>query len=166
MNETDETKAHADFLKEMGRKEKAEDILGCTLYGEARGEYALLNGGMASLIAVGNVVMNRLSLESWFGQTVQEVCLKPLQFSCWNWDDPNFALLKKGASRQLLEIPLFQRCLFISHHLVQGAPAWPDLTQGATHYYSLKSYGGGKRAPSWAFSLSPTFRIGNHIFFR
>ena len=35
-------------------------ILARTIYGEARGEYYRLDGGLSSLIAIGNVVKNRL----------------------------------------------------------------------------------------------------------
>jgi len=53
------------------------DILARTIFGEARGEYDHPEGGMASLIAVGNVVMNRLQVKGRYGQSIQEVCLKP-----------------------------------------------------------------------------------------
>ena len=135
-----------------------EEVLACTLYGEARGEYALLNGGIASLIAVGNVVLNRVKAKTWFGKTVAEVCQKPFQFSCWNKGDHNFKIIQ-GIVRS---DPLFERCFFIAQNLNQCPPQWPDLTQGATHYYAL----GEGFKPSWASSLTPTFQIGKHLFLR
>ncbi len=57
------------------------DVLTRTIYGEARGEYHRHDGGMAALIAVGNVVMNRLKAKTWYGLTIKEICQKPFQFS-------------------------------------------------------------------------------------
>ncbi|MES2252810.1 MAG: cell wall hydrolase, partial [Pseudomonadota bacterium] len=69
------------------------DILARTIYGEARGEYGRVDGGLAALIAVGNVIVNRTQQQTWFGRTVRDVCLKPYQFSCWNRNDPNLPKL-------------------------------------------------------------------------
>lgn len=51
-------------------------ILGLLIYGEARGE------GVIGQIAVGEVVLNRIQKDK--ANTLEEVCLKPLQFSCFN----------------------------------------------------------------------------------
>ena len=44
---------------------EAIDIMAKTLYGEARGE------GEEGLIAVGNVIKNRVKKKTWYGKTVK-----------------------------------------------------------------------------------------------
>ena len=52
-----------------------------TVYGEARGES---DQGRA---AVAHVVLNRFRSDKWFSAgTIEAVCRKPSQFSCWNND--------------------------------------------------------------------------------
>jgi N-acetylmuramoyl-L-alanine amidase len=131
------------------------DILARTLYGEARGEYFLQTGGISSLIAVGNVVVNRVKRKKWFGSTIREVCLKPYQFSCWNENDLNYKVVKSVDSKD----PVFEICLNVSEKLCQGN--WPDLTQNADHYFSTSL----KEAPKWAFGRKHTLQIGRHLFF-
>lgn len=126
-----------------------------TIYGEARGEYQRLDGGLSALIAVGNVVMNRLKMPERFGATVNEVCLKPWQFSCWNVNDPNYGLLMG----EVMD-PLYETCLMVAENMIKGH--WPDLTKGADHYH----YVGMKAAPSWSCQSAATVRIGKHIFYR
>jgi hypothetical protein len=54
-----------------------------------RGEYHSPKRTFA-LIAVGNVVINRVKAQSGYGGTIQEVCLKPFH-SCWNaGDEPSY----------------------------------------------------------------------------
>lgn len=128
-------------------------ILSRTLYGEARGEYASV--GIAGLIAVGNVVLNRLHRGGWYGATVSEVCLKPKQFSCWNGADPNRPLLEKPD----LEIePLFP----VIHKVIDQvfSENWPDLTQGSTHYHAVSCQ------PFWAKGVKGRVQLGNHLFYQ
>jgi spore germination cell wall hydrolase CwlJ-like protein len=55
-----------------------EIILAKTIYGEARGLYTKQDGGLAALISIANVVMNRLAAKSWFGKSIEDVCFKAL----------------------------------------------------------------------------------------
>lgn len=131
-----------------------QHILALTLYGEARGEYTRLDGGLAALIAVGNVVVNRVRARSWFGHDIISVCLKKQQFSCWNPSDPNRPLLEAVTKENLV----FQVCFDVAEHLC--TQTYPDLTQGSTHYHHYASH------PSWARGLKPKARIGRHVFYR
>ena len=131
------------------------DILARTIYGEARGEYARVDGGLGGLIAVGNVVMNRLKTQSRFGKTLGEVCQKPYQFSCWNEKDPNQRILKQN----LMGDPMFQLCLEVARRLY--AQEWPDLTKGSDHYHAKTM----PALPPWAMGHTPRFCIGQHIFY-
>jgi N-acetylmuramoyl-L-alanine amidase len=107
-------------------------IVALTLYGEARGE------GPEGRIAVANVVRNRmLCNRTALGLTLRDVCLRPLQFSCWNpGDDPNHLLLLDTAKvlsagdRQLG--PVLRECRWVARGLFTGE--FVDNTHGATHY--------------------------------
>jgi len=132
------------------------DTFSRTLYGEGRGEYTKPDGGLAALIAIANVVMNRVKQKSWFGKTIRDVCLKPWQFSCWNKDDPNYPIILAVTKAD----PLFEIC-----HQVATAVSddrWPDLTKGSDHYFSsiLQVH------PKWAQNRLPNFRLGRHQFYK
>ncbi len=124
-------------------------ILAKTIYGEARGE--LNNFGLAPLIAVGNVVLNRFRKK--FANSIADVCLAPYQFSCWNSKDPNYEKLKNLDESSTI----FKTCLEIARNLIEGK--WPDLTDGCDHYHakSIK--------PHWAGHLTPKRIFGNHLFY-
>lgn len=130
------------------------DIVARTIYGEARGEYARVDGGISSLIAVGNVIMNRQKQQTWFGKTVREVCLKPWQFSCWNPTDPNLSLLLEPLGGKI-----YSRCQEVAEGVIRGS--WPDLTGGCDHYHALTM----KSLPKWSLNAHPKFRVGQHIFY-
>ncbi len=138
-------------LSEMSEYE----VMARTIYGEARGEYARIDGGLAALIAVGNVILNRVHSRTWFGLTVQAVCLKPYQFSCWNVGDVN--------RLKLIQVPesdaLYALCLMVAKGLVNGQI--PDLTKGADHYYANHI-----QPPKWAINADERLRIGAHRFFK
>jgi N-acetylmuramoyl-L-alanine amidase len=135
---------------------KDKDILARTLYGEARGLYHKQDGGLGALISVGNVVMNRVKAQTWFGKSVQDVCLKPYQFSCWNPNDPNRPVIESVTSSQ----SVFKICLEVAEHILSGR--YPDLTKGSDHYYAQWLQPG----PSWAKSQMPRIKISDHLFFR
>lgn len=133
------------------------EILAKTIYGEARGEYNLLNGGLSSLIAIGNVVINRLKQNMWFGSTISEVCLKPKQFSCWNHNDPNRPLLDLPLTHQkLIQDPIFNKCLEVAKNI----NVLPDLTKGSDHYHHQNIN------PYWCAQKKPMVHIGHHVFYK
>lgn len=132
------------------------DILARTIYGEARGEYQRSQGGLAALIAVANVVHNRVQHKTWYGQTIREVCLKPWQFSCWNEDDPNRQVITRVERHN---DKVFEKCYEVASKTTQGH--WPDLTLGSDHYYAVWL----PVAPNWAIGKQPRFKIGCHAFF-
>jgi spore germination cell wall hydrolase CwlJ-like protein len=131
------------------------DILARTIYGEARGEYGG-EGGLASLIAVGNVVMNRLRAKRGYGKTIGEVCQKPQQFSCWNHRDPNYVLLRQ----EEISDPIFSVCYNVATKVAHGE--WPDLTKGSDHYHATYLH----PIPAWAREVTPKVRIAQHIFYQ
>lgn len=130
------------------------DILARTLYGEARGEFQKTDGGLAALIAVGNVIMNRVKHPTCFQRTVQEVCQHPFQFSCWNANDPNARIVRDVTDKNAL----FKECLRVAQNVMDGT--WPDLTQGCDHYHTIHV------APYWSRGKKPKYKVGRHIFFK
>jgi spore germination cell wall hydrolase CwlJ-like protein len=132
------------------------DILSRTIYGEARGEYLKKDGGLAALIAVANVIMNRVKLKTWFGKSIIEVCKKPWQFSCWNSNDPNYPLLLK----EEIDDSIFRICQQVAEGVAYKN--WPDLTKGADHYHSIKI----QSFPKWAQGSQLKIQIGNHLFYQ
>lgn len=136
-------------------KNKSEiDILARTIYAEARGEYPRIDSGLTGLIAIGNVVMNRVKQQTWYGKTVAEVCLKPWQFSCWNPNDPNQSLLTIPLSGKV-----FNTCQLVSENIITGS--WPDVTGGCDHYHATTL----QQFPKWTLETKPKFRIGRHVFY-
>ena len=125
-------------------------ILARTIYGEARGE------GRAGMEAVASVILNRAAQGGWWGSTPSEVALKASQFSVWNVDDPNRAIIERLAPGEGDRV--FDQAWEIAGRALDGKLG--DRTNGATHYYA-KSIS----APYWTSSLTETARIGNHIFF-
>ncbi|MCG5249060.1 cell wall hydrolase [Methylorubrum extorquens] len=127
-------------------------VLGRTLYGEARGE------SVHGREAVAHVVLNRMR-SSRYPNSIARVCLQPLQFSCWNTNDPNYSKIRslKPNGGDII----FDECMDIAARVVNGSVA--DPTGGAMHYHALSI-----AAPSWV-RKSPKARvsakIGNHIFY-
>ena len=128
------------------------DILARTLYGEARGE------GLIGIESVACVILNRVALSKqhafWWGKTVEEVCLKPFQFSCWTPSDDNFYKLIRVDETDAV----FRMCQRVAVRALSGN--LPDITNGATHYHS-KSVN-----PAWARKLTPVFEYKNHLFYK
>lgn len=124
------------------------DVLARTLWGEARGE------GSAGMQAVANVVMNRVNIGGWWGNSIIEVCQKPYQFSCWNKDDPNYRQLTHVDSNDLH----FATAQRMARRAIYGA--LPDITEGADHYHAAGI------TPIWSSGERPVAVIGNHIFYR
>ncbi|MGE5545571.1 MAG: cell wall hydrolase [Solirubrobacterales bacterium] len=130
------------------------DVLARTLWGEARGE------PVAGKEAVASVVLNRVARAKaaggrhWWGGTVEEVCRRPWQFSCWNPGDPNRAKIEAVT----MEDRTFRTCVRIARRALGGVVA--DATEGATHYHAIGLL------PPWARGLTPTAEIGGHLFYK
>lgn len=128
---------------------QGQDVwLAKTMWGEARGE------GTRGMQAVGNVVMNRVNAGSWYGASIKDVVLKPYQFSSWNTNDPNRAVIENMTAQQLA----LNGSLAIARQVIAGT--LPDITGGATHYHAKNVN------PAWVSSMERTATIGNHIFYR
>ena len=123
------------------------DLLARTIWGEARGE------GTQGMHAVANVIMNRVKKGGWYGATVQDVVLKPYQFSVWNKGDPN--------REKALEVTTADSQFWTAKKLASLAynGQLDDITGGAVNYHAKYV------SPSWAKSMTKTATIGQHIFY-
>ncbi len=132
-------------------KRQSIDIMARTIYGEARGEKTT-----RALLAIAHVILNRVEHKNW-GQTAKDVIQQPLQFSCWNTNDPNRDIIQNVT----LENPEFRRAYRVAIMAIQRKI---DPTKGATHYHSKHM----KKKPLWAKTkaLNPTGQFGNHVFYK
>jgi N-acetylmuramoyl-L-alanine amidase len=121
-------------------------ILACTLFGEARGE------GPEGIAAVANVITNRLR-DGRFGNTVQEVCLRPLQFSCWN----TLANMQMLLSLRYDTNPHFRDCVDYANLAIDSKLI--DVTGGALFYHTLDV------DPTWDDAMTELRQIGHHKFY-
>lgn len=149
--------------------------LALTMIGEAVGD-ARDGSSIEERIAVGCVVRNRLASgrTKQFGGSYPDVCLKPLQFSCWNEGDPNRRRLLTmaadwlaDAGRSGMQDPRLVETRYLAGGVIQNAII--DITGGATHYFNPKIVA----APAWAYTdrtkkvlRTPTAIVGSHQFYR
>jgi spore germination cell wall hydrolase CwlJ-like protein len=129
------------------------DVMSRTLLGEARGE------SEEGRLAVAWVIRNRASLAGFAGPllgkpgAIAHVCRAPLQFSCWNADDPNCRVIEAATEDELAD--LFDLATDVLTDIV------PDLTKGATNYYAPYI-----PAPYWAKEMTFVGKFGSQLFFR
>lgn len=147
-----DTKAMKLDATAEARRNREVDVLARTLYGEARGET------VRGKEAVACVIMNRVRRARerggyWWGCTVEQVCKRPWQFSCWNAKDPNrekILAVREGHR-------VFDTCLRIARRAISGCIE--DMTRGATHYHTKYV------TPPWSHGKPVSFTIGRHVFY-
>lgn len=136
------------------------EILTLTLIGEARGE------PIEGMVAVGNVIRNRLRHEPGRYKSYSDVCLARLQFSCWNEDDPNRVLLlsigEQLLSQKTLTEPSHRQCYWTAKGIDQAMIN--DNTHGSLNYLTSSLFFSDKR-PKWAKSIISYYTFGNQVFF-
>jgi len=131
-------------------------ILALTIYGESRGE------SIEGQISVGCVIRNRVMGEK---KTYRDICLADRQFSCWNKNDPNYAILGNicveinNNSGQLIDRE-FRQISYLSEGIMMNYII--DNTHGALNYLSRNLYY-SHNIPLWAKN-KPIQMIGNQIF--
>ncbi len=136
------------------------DIVARTLYGEARGQ------GRQGMVAVACVILNRAIIADAYVEThgkdhplfgdgsLASVCQAQLQFSCWNANDPNLAIINAVTTAD----PVFAQAKDIATQAENDE--LEDITNGATHYFAK-----GTPMPRWALGKTPCAEIGKHLFF-
>lgn len=138
------------FPAEPGTDSEQLAIVAKTLWGEARGEPE------RGMYAVACVIERRRQLRWRKAKDAASVCLTPLQFSCWNDNDPNRVRMEAIARQP---DAAYERALRIAQDLLDGDLT--DITAGATHYYAASM----KAPPFWARGKRPCATVGNHFFF-
>lgn len=153
------TVAFSDEVFATNTNEEVE-CLAQNMYWESR------NQSFRGLLAVGNVVMNRVK-DNRFPNTVCEVVHQSVMIKSW----------KTGKY-----IPKRNRCQFswycdgkpekvpaVDHQLYELTRSmafkvytgwFDDITEGATHYHAYYV------KPEWAETKTPTVRVDAHIFYR
>ncbi len=129
-------------------------ILARTIYGEARGE------PYEGKKAIAHVVLNRVRRgDGQFRRdvTLAAACLRWMQFSCWNPDDPNVAAI----TRVDPDDSAFRECQRAAHEAMDET----DFTGGATHYHTVQAPRGAAWPPAWARGHRPTCTVGAHAFY-
>ena len=124
-------------------------VLAGTLWGEARG---IGPGGMRDVAAV---IMNRVNHQTWWGKDIISVCQTPYQFSCWNENDPNKAVIEAVSETD----PVFMQARSIAMATMAGIV--DDITHGATYYYAKSM----PAPPKWAVGKTPCAEIAGQLFF-
>ena len=130
------------------------EILALTIYGEARGE------SISGQVAVGQVIRNR---KFKLAQSYHEICLAKFQFSCWNNDDPNLAVLLEIGDRLLTGefVSEIKQQIWISDGIINGMAI--DETHGARNYLNVTLWS-SSNAPLWSKNMQNTQVIGRHVF--
>ncbi len=94
-------------------------------------------------VAVGMVILERVKDRRW-PDTIRGVILQPMQFSCWNFHDPD----REPVSMSQDSWAAVDLCL-------SGLVA----PTGYNHYWNPKLC-----HPSWAASLTDRIAVGDHVF--
>lgn len=137
-----------------------------TIDGEARGE------SQEGRVAVAHSILNRCAARKWWGQKVSgypdhsiaAVCLKPMQYSCWNTGDPNSVRLR-NLRIMYREAIQDKGCRASLKALIDAMDGFePDQTLGSTHYLTMRLHESGK-APAWSKDAD-WIQIGKHRFFK
>jgi spore germination cell wall hydrolase CwlJ-like protein len=124
-----------------------------TMWGEAR------NQGEIGMRAVAHVIANRRDAKT-HGTFVTDTVSAAWQFSCWNKNDANRAMmlaiedLPEGgtAHRQWLSAKR------IAAEVLAGRST--DPTAGALFYHTTSVH------PAWSRGVTPVTQIGDHLFFK
>ena len=133
----------------------------CTLIGEAR------NQPIEGIIGVGFVIDNRMRASN---KSYKDICLAPLQFSCWNSNDPNYGLItnllsKLDTGEQIYEHH-YRQCIAVADCIINGD--FIDNVHGAKNYVTLDRYAEAKKLQrkqdTWIVNMKPVITLGQHIF--
>lgn len=141
--------AGGDLVGGLPERMPSRELLARTIWGEARGE------SYEGMLAVGEVMMNRLRTNYRGKRTIQDVILDPYQFSAWLASDPNRSLmLAVGFAAARFSQAWKAAGEVLDGARVLGADDW-------RHYYNPDV-----ASPSWAKTAKETRKIGNHLFAR
>jgi spore germination cell wall hydrolase CwlJ-like protein len=140
---------------------KDDQIMGLTIYAEARGE------PREGKIGVGSTILERVEHRDWDGKTIMEVCLWPYQFSCYLPSDPNRGGLLNIAQNPRNFYPggktlkTLRDCVDIARWMIAGTT--PKNTTALQYLNPLTA---AKTKGKWlAAGMKVVMKIGNHEWF-
>lgn len=121
-------------------------ILARTVYGESRGQ------PFEGQKAVAHVVLNRVSWKPGDpDHSIAAVCLRWLQFSAWNENDPNRS--------RMAAADLTDSSFRMALRAALEAYDEKDFTLGSRHYHTKTI------KPKWSEGHTPVVMIGDHVFY-
>ena len=152
-------KMYHDSLENFGHL-TAPQIMALTMWAEARGE------SREGKIAVGTVILERVDHRSWDGNTVQEVCLYPYQFSCYLKSDPNYSMMisiAKDFTSVMLRDKSLAECHDIANGLIQKVIFRdPELEATSCCQYLTTA---AKAGVTWWQTMHFVKKLGHHEFY-
>lgn len=115
------------------------------------------------VLAVALSVRNRVEKPRWWGKNWKEVILKPWQYSCFNFGDPNFEkLLRPYNHGQCQDM---ERLKWFAKGVAQGHWRDADITNGATHYITPAAFA-EKTERHWSKKIPQVHQDEAHLFFK
>ena len=146
-------------LKDFGHLND-DEIMALTIWAESRGE------PLPGKVAVGTVILNRVRLRQWDGNTIMEVCLWPKQFSCSNPDDKQRTVLVDFAEDREFSFEhsaSLKDCYVLAQGLINGVIRKDeDIWQSKCCQYLTTA---AKQHCNWWKSMRFVKKIGNHEFY-
>ena len=140
-----------------------KQVMGLTIYGEARGE------PIEGKIAVGTVILERVDHRDWDGTTVKEVCLKRRQFSCYNEFDKEYGKMLHIAENWDASIATdfcLMNCYTVAVGLLSGKiPRDPVLSKAHVCQYLNPKWAEPTREAWIKSGMKVVATIKNHEFF-
>jgi N-acetylmuramoyl-L-alanine amidase len=126
------------------------ELLALCIWREARGEGYMGKRGVA------HVIWNRSQQPGWWGHTIEQVILKPYQFSSFNANDPNSSKWPEDENEMS-----WCECKQVAEAVLsREADEQNDLTGGAVYYFSPPLTEPPK---AWG-NVEITLKLGNLTF--
>jgi len=125
------------------------DIVIRTVVGESRGE------PFEDKKAVTHVIYNRFKTKYRRRTSLSSVCLDPMQFSCWNVNDPNEKVIR---NIDILHKDYLE-CARAVIEAIQDNIKGVDPTKGSRHYHTKAV------APKWSKGQIPIYEVDDHVFY-
>ena len=141
-------------------------LMGLNIEREASGESRI------GRIAVGTVTLERVDRQGWMGKTIQEVILKPWQFS-WTMPEAGKSYYEEAvemaanfAEEYSSNVPLFECCVIARGLLLHDIPRDPDLAKAHCVQYLNPKTAAATRAKWLKAGMTSIKVIEHHEFFK
>ncbi|MFH2012584.1 MAG: cell wall hydrolase [Pseudomonadota bacterium] len=150
-------KLYNQNIKDFGHLSD-EQIMGLTIYAEARGE------PREGRIGVGSTILERVDHRDWDGTTIKSVCLWPKQFSCYLPGDKNrepLLFIARDFGNACLKAKSLRECVDIAKGMIEGS-----IPRNTTALQYLNPLLAEKTKKKWlAAGMEIVMKAGNHEWF-